>query len=657
VTRRLAAALLIAAGLAHAAPLIPSALAADPTLARQAVAAAKQDKLDEALRLARASGDPVLARLVTWIDYSSGAVEADFAALSAFVAANPDWPLLGPITRRAEAAITAATPSASVIAWFDAHPPQSADGGMAYARALRATGQADKAARVARDTWVEQSFGAQQERQFLALLGDLLRPEDHWRRLDRLLWDRQDSSAQRMLPRVDAGHRAVAVARLALDANQEPPEPLLQAVPAHLRDDPGLIYERVRWRRLHDLDEEAIELLTHPARNKVRPDLWWQERAILARRALQKGLVSRAYQTAAEHALEGGTPYVEAEFLAGWIALRFLDDREVAVSHFLRLAEGASHPIARARAAYWAGRGFESLDDSRARDWFTRAARYPTTFYGQLAAARLGDHAWPLPDDPQPTAEEVARFRQRDTVQAARLLLSLEEDDLLRPFFIRLNDTVQSPGERVLVARLAGEAGRDDLALLVARRSDRDGVTLLEAGWPVPEFAAQPVPAEKALVLALIRQESGFMPEVVSRAGARGLMQLLPETAERVARSTDIAFTPKRLDDPAVNIRLGSAYLQSLIDRFDGSYMLALASYNAGPGRVRRWIQEYGDPRDPNVDVVDWIEMIPFGETRNYVQRVMESVAVYRARLGTPAGSTLDADLRRQTRRISQATP
>jgi len=656
VTRRLAAALLIAAGLS-AAPLAPSFAAPDLALARQAVAAAKQDRLDEAVRLARASGDPVLAKLVTWIDYSSGTVEADFAALSAFVEANPDWPLLSQITRRAEAAITAATPTASVIAWFEAHPPVSADGGMAYARALRAAGRGEKATQVTRDTWVEQSFGPQQERQFLALLGDLLRPEDHWRRLDRLLWDRQDTSAQRMLPRLDPDHRALALARMALQANQEAPEPLLAAVPARLRDNPGLVYERVRWRRLHDRDEEAIELLTHPARNQVRPDLWWQERAILARRALQKGLLSRAYQTAAEHGLQGGTPYVEAEFLAGWIALRFLDDRGVAVSHFLRLAEGATHPIARARAAYWTGRGFESLDDPRAREWFGRAARYPTTFYGQLAAARLGNTALPLPGDPQPDAADLTRFEQREAVQAARWLLRLGEDDLLRPFFIRLNDTVQNPGERVLVARLARDSGRDDLGLLVARRSDRDGVTLLEAGWPVPAFAAQEVAAEKALVLALIRQESGFMPEVVSPAGARGLMQLLPSTAEQVARGTDIAYSAKRLDDPAVNIRLGSAYLQAMIDRFDGSYMLALASYNAGPGRVRRWIQENGDPRDPRVDVVDWVEMIPFNETRNYVQRVMESVAVYRARLGTPTGATLDADLRRQNRRVSQVTP
>jgi len=652
-------ALLIAVGLAAGLPLSAAEISpGERAIARQAVTAAKKDHLDEAVALARQARDPVLTRLVTWVDYASGGTEADFRSLSSFVANNPDWPLLSQITRRAEAAITAATPGAEVIRWFDSHPPTTADGGMAYARALMAAGRADKALTVIRQTWAEQSFGAQQERQFLMVFGEQLRPEDHWTRLDRLLWDRQEASAQRMLAKVDPGHRAVANARLALQSGKGAPEPLLAAVPAALRDDPGLIYERVRWRRQHDMDEEAIDLLTHPSRNKVRPDLWWQERAILARRALQKGLVSRAYQTAADHGLEGGTAYVDAEFLAGWVALRFLDDRETALNHFIRLHEWASHPIARARSAYWAGRAYESVGDARARDWFTRAARYSTTYYGQLAESRLGDHHWPLPDDPQPTDEDVERFNGRDTVAAARLLLDLDEDELLRSFFIRLNDTVQTPGERVLVARLASRKGRNDLALLVARRSDRDGVTLVEAGWPVPRFAPDDGTPEKALVLALIRQESGFMPEVVSQAGARGLMQLLPTTAARVARANNVKFHPDLLDDPSVNIRLGSAYLEDLIDSFDGSYMLALASYNAGPGRARRWIKENGDPRDPNIDVVDWIEMIPFGETRNYVQRVMESVAVYRRRLGKPGGPTLETDLKRWSRRtLSEATP
>ncbi|CAA7624696.1 lytic transglycosylase domain-containing protein [Magnetospirillum sp. SS-4] len=652
-------AVLLAVGLAlfQPAPAKAESVPGDLAVARQALAAAKKDRFDEALRLARQSKNPTLPRLVTWMAYVSGRSSADFSQLTGFIKANPDWPMMSNMTRRAEESITAATPNAEVLAWFEHHPPTTADGGMAHARSLFAAGRTEQAVKAVRDTWVNQSFGVLQERQFLSLFGDHLRYEDHWGRLDRLLWDRQEASVQRMLLKVDAGHRSLAQARLALQSGKANPEPLLGAVPPGLRDDPGLIYERVRWRRQKDLDEEAIDLLLHPARNKIRPDLWWQERAILARRALQKGHVSRAYQAAADHGLEGGTQYVDAEFLAGWIALRFLDDRETAITHFTRLHEWASHPLSRARAAYWAGRAFEAGGDPKAREWFTRAARYPTAYYGQLAASKLGDHHWPLPEDPRPTAEDAARFGNRDVVQAARLLLGAGESESLRAFFIRLNDIVHTPGERTLVARLATKAGRDDLALTVARRSEREGVTLIEAGWPVPRVGAEDGTPEKALVLALIRQESGFMPAVQSTAGARGLMQLMPATAAKVAKTLKLKFHPGRLDDPDFNIQLGSAYLGEMLGNFEGSYVLALASYNAGPGRARRWIREYGDPREPAVDVVDWVEMIPFNETRNYVQRVIESVAVYRRRLGKPAGPTLEADLKRWNRRTAGAMP
>ncbi|MDO8606757.1 MAG: lytic transglycosylase domain-containing protein [Phaeospirillum sp.] len=647
-----------AAGLLIALPLPVRAQSAlgDLGVARQALAAAKKDHFAEAAKLARQSHNKALPRLVTWMAYASGRSGAEFAQLTAFIDANPDWPLITQLVKRAEESITAATPGAQVLGWFDHHAPTTADGGMSYARALFAAGRTEQAVKVVRDTWVKQSFGALQERQYLNFFGEYLRYEDHWRRLDRLLWDRQETSAQRMILKVDAGHRSLAQARLALVNGKSNPEPLINAVPSSLRDDPGLIFERVRWRRQNEMDDEAIDLLSHPSRNKIRPDMWWQERAILARRALQKGHVSRAYQTAADHGLDGGTQYVDAEFLAGWVALRFLDDRETAAMHFTRLHEWASHPLSRARAAYWAGRAFDVSKDPKAREWFTRAARYPTAYYGQLAASRLGDHHWPLPEDPRPTPEDLARFEARDVVAATRLLMAVGADDQLRAFFIRLNDIVHTPGERALVAQLATRNGRDDLALTVARRSEREGVTLVEAGWPVSHVNAEDGTPEKALVLALIRQESGFMPEVESPAGARGLMQLLPSTASRVAKALKLQFHADKLDNPDFNIRLGSAYLGDMMSNFEGSYILALASYNAGPGRARRWIRENGDPREPNIDVVDWIEMIPFNETRNYVQRVMESVAVYRRRLGKSAGPTLEADLKRWARRTAEAS-
>ncbi|MDA8232226.1 MAG: lytic transglycosylase domain-containing protein [Magnetospirillum sp.] len=648
------AVVLIVAGLAAALPSVAAAERGGKGADRpyqQVFAAARRDHFDEAERLAR--GKPaLLAKIVRWMDYTSARPTGSFAEIAAFIDANPDWPLLSVMQRRAEEAIAAATPGGEVLAWFQRHEPATVDGGMAYARALFAAGQDAKGVEVVRRTWVEGGFGALQEHQFLTRFGDRLLPEDHWRRLDRLLWDRQDGPAQRMLLRVGAGQRRLAQARLALQEDKANPEPALAAVPAELRDDPGLIYDRVRWLRHRDRDEAAIELLSHPSRNQVRPELWWQERSILARRALQKGLVSHAYQVAADNGLRSGTPQrAEADFLAGWIALRFLDDRDTAAQHFRQLWQGATTPLWRSRAAYWAGRAAEAEGDGKAaREWYTSGARYVTAYYGQLAASRLDGHHWPMPAEPKPAAEDIKRFDGRELTRAVRLLMAAGETDLLRPFFIRLDDTAQSAGERALVARLAEQGGRNDLGVVVARRADRDGVFLVKAGWPTPPIAADGGP-EKALVLALIRQESGFHPSAVSPAGARGLMQLLPATAQRVARAIRVAFTPHKLDDPNYNVRIGSAYLDGLVSDFQGSYILALAAYNAGPSRARRWIHDLGDPRDPQVDVVDWIESIPFTETRNYVQRVMESVEIYRRRLGVPGGAGLEADLKRWARR------
>ncbi len=655
-----AAALLVATGLIVGLSLPiggqPSAAetlsAADHNIAVQVFAAAKKDRHGESERLAMQSKNRLLPKLARWMTYADPRSGASFEEITSFIDSSGDWPLMTSLQRRAEESITAATPNERILAWFKEHEPVTADGGMAYARALMAAGQTERAIKVVRQSWVEGGFGVMQERQFLTLFGDHLRAEDHWKRLDRLLWDKQEGPAQRMVLKVPAAYRQLAQARLTLQDGKANPEPAIAAIPKELRDDPGLIYDRVRWRRQKDLDEDAIDLLAHPARNKVRPELWWAERSILARRALQKGLVSRAYQVAADHGLNQiATQYGEAEFMAGWISLRFLDDRDTAMGHFSRLYDAVSTPLTRSRAAYWAGRTSEVLkDDKAAREWYTRGARYLTAFYGQLSASRLDDHRWPLPGDPQPTADDIKRFEGRELVRAIRMMLAVGESEHLRAFFIRLNDVTQSPGERALIGKLATEGGRNDLAVTIARRADRDSVFLYDAGWPMPPISAEDGP-EKALVLALIRQESGFITDAQSPVGARGLMQLMPATAERVAKAIKVAFNPRKLDDPTYNVRLGSAYLGDMIENFEGSYILALVAYNAGPGRARRWIKEYGDPRDPNIDVIDWIEMIPFTETRGYVQRVMESVSIYRRKLDRNDGHSFESDLKRWARR------
>ncbi|MBR9970456.1 lytic transglycosylase domain-containing protein [Magnetospirillum sp. J10] len=638
--------------LAFAPPATADIPARERKLYEQVFAAARKDRFAEAERLAMQASDRLLPKLIRWMTYANPRSGASFEEIGSFVDSSPDWPLMGSLQRRAEEAIGPATPADHVLSWYKRREPVTVDGGMALAKALLAAGQQERAVDVLRRTWIDGGFGTIQEKQFLDQFSDYLLPDDHWRRLDRLLWDKQDGPAQHMLLRVRPERRQLAQARLALQAGKSDPEALIAKVPKELKNDPGLIYDRVRWRRQKDMDEEAIDLLSHPARNQVRPDLWWLERGILARRALQKGLISRAYQMAADHALDDSSAqFAEAEFLAGWIALRFLDDKETAATHFQKLWDKVTTPLSRSRAAYWAGRTAEARTDAKgAKDWYGRGAQYFTAYYGQLAASRLDDHHWPLPADPKASADDSKRFENREMVRATRIMLEMGETEYLRAFFIRLNEVVQSPGERALVGKLALEQGRNDLAVTIARRADRDSVFLVGAGWPVPHIGIETGP-EKALVLALIRQESGFMTAVQSPVGARGLMQLMPATAKQVAKAINVAFKPAKLDDPDYNVRLGSTYLGDMIDNFEGSYVMALAAYNAGPARVRRWVKEYGDPRDPTVDAIDWIEMIPFTETRSYVQRVMESLSIYRRKLGDDHGVSFEADLKRWSRR------
>jgi soluble lytic murein transglycosylase len=640
--------LLLAAVLPVPAARAEQLTAADQSILREALSAAREGESGKALRLAAGAGNKLVAKAVRWKVYVTANSGASFADISGFLSENPGWPQPLTMQRRAEEAIGVATPADLLLAWFDSHPPITADGKTAYAQALLDRGRQDKGLSTLRDAWINSNFGTLQERQFLTKYGDRLREKDHEDRLARLLWDRQHEAAQRMIPKVNMPHRLLAQARIALQSDSAGASAAVDAVPEAMADDPGLLYDRVRWRRQKDLDDDAIKMLRNRNANKVRPEAWWSERAVLARRALQKGHISQAYDTAAQHGMTEGAAFADAEWLAGWIAFRYLQDQDVALRHFKRVHEAAPNPASRARGAYWIGRSADAMSDHKAaQQWYEAAARNTTAFYGQLAASRLTEQRrWPLPADPFATPEDTAAFERSEMVRVVHMMVEsgLRED--IDPFVLRINETAKTTGHRVLAARLAQASGRQDLAVNVARRADRDGVPMISYGYPVPPFKVER--ADKALVLALIRQESNFHQQAVSSAGARGLMQLMPATAKWMAKREKIAYQPQRLHDPDYNLQLGTAYLSELLDNFNGSMVLALASYNAGPGRARQWMRDYGDPRAPEVDAVDWVENIPFTETRNYVQRVMEGLQVYRRRLGVPeSGVSLEKDLKR----------
>jgi soluble lytic murein transglycosylase len=380
-----------------------------------------------------------------------------------------------------------------------------------------------------------------------------------------------------------------------------------------------------------------------PIANSIHPEKWWFHRMQLARKYYGQNDFKKAYMLSKNHGLSRGVEFAKSEWFAGWLALRKLNAPKVALAHFQHLHENVSTPVSRSRAAYWAGRAsFAIKDYANARKWYTEAAKYGTTFYGQLAHEALGHKkSTILPNDPLPTAADLKWIKSDPLLKIARFIApsALRQDTRL--FLTAAFDKADSPGKMALITRIARELGYADMSVRLSRSAKMKGIALVEAGYPIPKMINKQQPPETALLLALIRQESSFDPDAQSPVGARGLMQLMPATAQAEARKLKLSYTTAKLtDDPQYNMTLGKSYLNGLLQRFDGSYILAIASYTAGPTAVSRWVKEYGSPTDPNVDVVDWIESIPYSETRNYVQRILESTQVYRKRLGATAFKT-----------------
>ncbi|WP_207479005.1 lytic transglycosylase domain-containing protein [Arenibaculum pallidiluteum] len=648
--RRLATAALIACATALPAAAAGPLSQNDAAIYRAAVQAAEAGRWGEAHRLASTATEQLPAKVLTWMQLSGQKPDAGFHTIADFIRAHPDWPGQPQLRRNAEMAMPPGLGSGEVRAWFTVHPPVTGTGIIRYAQALLDEGQDSRATELIRERWVSGGFNAQDEKEMLARFGRLLRQRDHEARLDRLVWAGDDAAAKRLLPLVTPSLRAVVEARLALQDLRPGVDKVLDKVPAELRNDPSLVYERLRWRRRKDQDDAAVEMLLNRPRNLGKPEAWWTEQHVMARRLLAKGDYKVAYRLAKEHGIKEGAPFAEAEFLAGWIALRYLERPSDALVHFRKLYDGVGSPISRSRGAYWAGRASEAarLGDE-ARRWYALAAEHPTTFYGQLALDRLGRSGnFALASDPGVPAEAASAFVRNELARVVRMLAQIEaEPEALAVFLRRLGSNAKTPVEYALVARLALEVDRPDLAVTVAKQAVQDGILMIEGGYPLIPVA-DAGPPEPALVLAVIRQESVFNPLAVSPVGARGLMQLMPATAQKVAGQLGLKHSHARLTaDPEYNVLLGSSYLSELLTRFNGSYVLAVAAYNAGPARVAEWLQTYGDPRAEGIDVLDWIELIPFNETRNYVQRVMEGLGVYRARMNGSGPLTLVQDLAR----------
>jgi soluble lytic murein transglycosylase len=603
---------------------------------RAALAAASAGRHAEAESFA-AAADPLAAKIVLWIRLSNRTAPASAAELVNFLEQNPDWPLPDTLARRAEAALAAEPDDALALRHFARQPARSLAGALRHAEALERAGRTADLRAVVRRGWVETPADAFAEEALLARFGTALTEEEHWRRFDRLAFARDVAGAARVATRLTGARAAAANARLALAREDD-------AALAGRPTDIGWAHEQARLLRRRDRDAEAAAVwaaaeglqagLEGEAARQV-----WAERQVLSRKLLRLGQEREAYRTAAGHGQRApGEARQEAEMLAGFIALRRLNDAALAERHFTALGQDSRSVITRARALHWQGRALAARGDpAGARARHAAAAELPVAFYGQLSALALGEDAARLSARvaraaaPPVTPPRAADFMAREMARAVLTLADLGDTRRARIFLLRLEEAANDGTDRMLAARLAVHIGRADHAVWVARRAGGAGDMLVPIGWPRPYTPPVGSP-EHAFIHAVIRQESNFDTEAVSGANARGLMQLLPSTATLVARRLGQPFQVAQLTaSPEVNMRLGAAFLDEMLARYAGALPLAAAAYNAGPGRVDQWLGTYGDPRGGGVDMIDWIEQIPFAETRNYVQRVIENVIVYRA--------------------------
>ncbi len=610
------------------------------------------DKQDWAGAVAAAQGaGAVGADVILWQALRAG--QGSLGDYEAFLARHPDWPGMPFLKGAGEAAVARSTTPDRVIAYFGADAPKTAGGALALAGALQAKGRQADAEQVMTAAWVALPFSADEQAAALAGYGKALAVA-HELRLDRILWDgTRAGEATRMLPLVSPGWQALAQARMALRANKDGTTALIKAVPQALAGDAGLAYERFLYRMRQDNYDDAATLILQRSdsiRDLGDPKAWADKRASLARWLMRNGKAKTAYQVAASHQLTGLSDRADLEFLAGFIALRQLGDPGRALTHFKHLTEGGT-PITKARGLYWTGRAQEAMNDPGAKASYQAAAQFQTSYYGLLAAEKLG-----LPLDKTllsnaaPAGDwKTSRFAKSSVLEAARRLAEADNEQLSARFLLQLAQGA-SDAELGVLAAMSLQDHEYRSAVLLAKAAAERGTIFPGAYFPVPDMVPDKLAVSRALALAIARRESEFDPEARSSAGALGLMQVLPSTGAKVAKDQGLEFSASRLgSDPGYNVQIGSAYLREIADTYGSSIALIASGYNAGPRRPANWISAFGDPRSPSVDVVDWVETIPFAETRTYVMRVVEGVVIYRAKLKGAVGPVkITAELKGQ---------
>ncbi len=634
-----------------------STSAADLDALKRVIEAARKGREADANEAQRAIADPLARKLAEYMILRSDNTNPTFERYAAFMDANPSWPHAALFRRRAENALwNDKVDDATARAFFAVHKPRTAKGHFVLARVLLAQGDREGAAALVRAAWRYEDCSAEVEKMALDMFGGLITRADDQVRMETRFYDGDVAAGMRAGERLGGSQLAIARARAAVIKRAGNAKALLDDVPSAARGDAGYIFARAQWLRKNNKLEDAGRLILsapHDAASVIDPDQWWIERRILVRRLLDEHDAQTAYRVARDAATpHRGNYRVDQQFTAGWIALRFLHDPKTAAAHFALIPADTKNPQALGRRGYWLGRAAEAMGHmAEAKAYYEQGARHSATYYGQLARGRLGLPDLGLRGPPHLTGEQRSILARSEIVRAVEILYALNERDMLASIYAELGESADDVAGMTMLAEIAARHHDGRAVVLLGGGAFSRGLPLDYYAYPaigLPNYSPIAPPIDWAVAYSIARQESHFNQKVVSGAHAMGLMQVTPEAAIDTAKRYKVSYNRGRLlSDPVYNMQMGAAELSMLLGTYNGSYILTFAGYNAGRGRVHQWITAYGDPRDPHVDPVDWVERIPLAETRNYVQRIMENLQVYRTRFGGSSRLVIEADIRR----------
>ena len=609
--------------------------------AKETIQFIKDKKWNSALKSAAKVKDRDFRNLITWMHLKTTRNGATFAEYKKFIEQNEDYPRINRIRYLAEEKIYLRNNSpTSVISWFEKYPPLGGLGKIKLAEAYLEQNQTDKVRELIKDGWITASIRKNDLGYYRAKFKKFIDSDDHIKRADYLAWERKHWDLKRMLKYLPKDQRALYNARQILMSNSYGVDNAISKVPQYLKEDPGLEFDRLRWRNRRGRLDGSLEILYRNSlkteQQMVRPDKWWDQRESVVRSLIYKKRYKTAYKISSEHALSAGPSFAEAEWLSGWIALTFLNSPEYAINHFQNFYNNVGYPISLARGAYWLGASYEKLAETELSNrFYSEAANFPMTYYGQLAFNKINPGGnFELKDQSFFDKEYEKEFKKNKLIRHLVLLKELNATQLGKDIFKHLAELNIDKGSEVLAADLATSLERYDFAIQISKKASYEKRFYNKYNYPIiatPKVINNKNMPKSEVILAIIRQESEFDKNANSWAGARGMMQLMKYTAKTVAKQAKLPYSISGLTrDPEYNIKLGSYYFNSLIEEYNGVYPFAIAAYNAGPNRVKTWRRVNGDPSKGQLSYINWIEQIRFEETRNYVQRVLENINVYK---------------------------